>query len=283
MSTDLLRQWERRYGLLTPRRTSGGFRLYSLEDVARVRLMRHYLDRHIGAAEAAALVCAATRQPADDHPGVPAGDAKTALRVLHRALGDYDDAAADAVLTRLLRSFAPVLVLRDVVLPFMRELGERWACGDATVAQEHFATQFFETRVRALARGWGRREDPCVVTACPPGELHQLGLLVFAVCLRHAGCRVTFLGADTPLDGVRQAADRTDAAAVVLAGVRPEPLEAAVAPLRAAGHRVLLGGAGATGPGALAADPVHAAARVAASLRDGDGGDAPHPPETAAA
>lgn len=291
VSTDLLRQWERRYGLLEPRRTSGGFRLYTLEDVARVRLMRHYVDRHIGAAEAAQLVCAASGATPVDHPGVPAGDVRAALRVLHRALGEYDDAAADVVLARLLRTFSPVLVLRDVVLPFMHELGERWAGGTASVAQEHFATQFFETRVRGLADGWGRREDPCVVTACPAGERHQLGLLVFSVALRHAGCRVTFLGADTPLEGIAQAAERTAAQAVVLASVAPGPLRAAVGPLGAQGHRVLLGGAGAeaavgdagTAATLLPDDPVRAAGLVAAATAEPDGGgDAPHPPDAAA-
>ena len=37
VSVDLLRAWERRYGLLEPARSDGGFRLYSDDDVERVR------------------------------------------------------------------------------------------------------------------------------------------------------------------------------------------------------------------------------------------------------
>ena len=44
VSPELLRAGERRYGLLEPVRTSGGLRLYSLDDVERVRLMQEHLD-----------------------------------------------------------------------------------------------------------------------------------------------------------------------------------------------------------------------------------------------
>ena len=45
MPSDKLRVWERRYGLLSPRRTAGNIRLYSAVDEARVRLMTRHLGR----------------------------------------------------------------------------------------------------------------------------------------------------------------------------------------------------------------------------------------------
>ncbi|HEY6030458.1 MAG TPA: MerR family transcriptional regulator, partial [Gaiellaceae bacterium] len=55
VSPDLLRAWERRYGLLEPVRTGGGFRVYSEEDEQRVRAMQAHLQRGLAAAEAARL------------------------------------------------------------------------------------------------------------------------------------------------------------------------------------------------------------------------------------
>ncbi len=46
-------------------------------------------------------------------------------------------------------------VLRDVVLPYLTELGERWRRGTASVAQEHFASNVIRGRLAGLARGWG--------------------------------------------------------------------------------------------------------------------------------
>ena len=55
LSLDTLRAWERRYRLLRPARSQGGLRLYSVDDLERVRLMQSFLARGLAAAEAAAL------------------------------------------------------------------------------------------------------------------------------------------------------------------------------------------------------------------------------------
>ncbi|HET8756127.1 MAG TPA: MerR family transcriptional regulator, partial [Solirubrobacteraceae bacterium] len=44
VSPELLRAWERRYGLLQPERTAGGLRLYTGEDLERVRAMRRHME-----------------------------------------------------------------------------------------------------------------------------------------------------------------------------------------------------------------------------------------------
>lgn len=253
VSTDLLRTWERRYGLLRPARSPAGYRLYSADDVARVRLMCRYLERRVSAAEAAALVRSAGTAPEPDHPGVPDQEARAALAALTAALDRIDEAAADAALTGLLRGFSGALVLRDVVLPVMRRVGDAWACGTASVAHEHFASQLFEGRIRAIGRGVPASGPP-VVLACPPGELHQLGLLAFAAVLRESGRRVAFLGADTPLAALEEAVRRTDAGAVVLGAVDAARVDAAADRLRRLGAqtRTYLGGA-AAGTGAAAA------------------------------
>src|SRR5512139_3278874 len=53
VSDHVLRAWERRYGLLQPVRSSGGFRLYSTADLERVRRMQRHLAEGLSAAEAA--------------------------------------------------------------------------------------------------------------------------------------------------------------------------------------------------------------------------------------
>ena len=67
VSPELLRAWERRYGLLDPVRSPGGLRLYSLADLERVRVMRQHLAEGLAAAEAAA---AAVRAAEDASTGV---------------------------------------------------------------------------------------------------------------------------------------------------------------------------------------------------------------------
>ena len=80
--------------------------------------------------------------------------------------------------------FSLTPVLRDVVLPYLTELGERWESGTASVAQEHFASNLIRGRLAGLARGWGNGHGPRAVLACPPGELHDLALMVFGIVLQ---------------------------------------------------------------------------------------------------
>src|SRR5690242_21856160 len=70
VSPELLRAWERRYGLLQPIRTEGGFRLYTAEDAERVEEMKRALAQGLSAAEAASRALAAptpTNEPALEH------------------------------------------------------------------------------------------------------------------------------------------------------------------------------------------------------------------------
>jgi hypothetical protein len=54
VSPEVLRAWERRYGLFAPQRTDGGFRLYSASDVLRITEMKRLLADGVSANEAVA-------------------------------------------------------------------------------------------------------------------------------------------------------------------------------------------------------------------------------------
>jgi DNA-binding transcriptional MerR regulator len=269
VSPELLRAWERRYGLLEPQRTTGGFRLYPFEDVGRVEAMLGHLARGLSAAEAARLAKESEPAPASSAIGA-------LLREFRSALDTYDEPAAQARLDRMLTTFTLETVLGEAVLPYLRELGERWERGEASVAQEHFASNVIRGRLLGLARGWGSGSGPLAVLACPPGEEHDLGLLALGLVLRARGWRVTYLGPDTPMETIADAAERVGAERVVLSALSETPLQAVedgVAEL-ARGVRVALAGAGATsalaertGAEFLSGGPVEEAERLAGARR----------------
>jgi DNA-binding transcriptional MerR regulator len=251
VSVELLRAWERRYELLRPARSSGGLRLYASADVERVQRMQQHLADGLAAAEAAA---AASR--AEDTP--PSALSWEALRdELADALDRFDEPRAQAVLDRLLAVTTLETLLGEVVLPYLRGLGERWAAGDATIAQEHFATAVLRGRLLGIARGWGVGLGPTAVLACLPGENHDLGLITFGLALRAHGWRIVYLGPDAPIDTVEDACRRLEPHLVVLSAVTPERVRPVVEELRslASQRRLALGGAAAAG-GVLESDGV---------------------------
>jgi MerR family transcriptional regulator, light-induced transcriptional regulator len=276
VSDHLLRAWESRYGLLQPVRSAGGFRLYSETDALRVRRMQAHLARGLSAAEAAQAVLGEDSGARAD-PGRAAAPRRAPSATgelsgaLQRALDAFDEPAAQAVLDRLVSDLSLATVLRDVVLPYLTELGERWERGTASVAQEHFASNVIRGRLAGLARGWGNGHGPRAVLACPSGELHDLALMVFGIMLNRSGWRIDYLGMSTPVDELTRTVDARRPDLVVLAATRPENLEPLAPQLTTlAQHAPLaLAGAGATpelaataGARLLTGDPVTEAENI---------------------
>ena len=244
VTADVIRAWERRYGLLTPTRSEGNYRLYSPQDVTRLRLMRHYVHQDISPSRAAALV-AQSKARLQGNPGVPAGDARAAVMRLRGALERFEDAEADRLLDRLAGVFTPAVVLRDVILPYLRELEED---ADDTeppaAAQERFRTSFLESWMLARARARTPQSSRRAVLACVPGEHHALGLSAFALALADLGWSTVYLGRDSPLTVVEQAADAVGADTIVLAATLPATLAGAADEIAevARRHPIVLGG-----------------------------------------
>lgn len=225
VGTYQLRAWERRYGLLQPRRSAGNYRLYSPADEARVRLMQRYLAEGVPAAQAAELTIAA-RFAVSVGGGreVPLRDAIAAQEEIRRALARFDETSAQRTLERLFVAFTPTTVTRDVLLPYMHEVGEQWSAGRLTIAQEHFATNFFQARLLAVARGWDRGLGPRALLACAPNEQHALALIVFGIALHELGWRITYLGADTPIETLAEVAETLHPELTVIAATMRQRL-----------------------------------------------------------
>ena len=276
VSDHVLRAWESRYGLLQPVRSAGGYRLYSEADATRVRRMQAHLASGLSAAEAAGAVLgedsgggADLGRPAGPDRAAPAaGQLSDALR---QALDAFDEPAAQAVLDRLMSDLSLATVLRDVVMPYLTELGKRWQLGTASIAQEHFASNLLRGWLAGLARGWGNGHGPRAVLACPPGELHDLALMIFGIMLNRSGWRIDYLGMITPVDELTRTVAMRRPDLVVLAATLPERLEPLAPQLATlAQHTPLaLAGAGATpeladavGARLLTGDPVTEAQNV---------------------
>jgi DNA-binding transcriptional MerR regulator len=277
VTVETLRAWERRYGLLEPRRSVGGFRLYSPQDEAIVRAMLVEIERGFPPAQAArlALAGARTREAAPEpERAAERGRFAAARTQLIAALIAFEDRRVHVLIDRLLAEFTLDTVLDEVMLPGVREIGDGWERGKVTVAQEHFASNLIRERVLGLDRPWDQGSGPRAILACPPDERHDIGLVSFGIVLRRGGWRITFLGADTPVQTVSETAAALCAELVVLASVMDGRLAAvapalrdlaATIPVAIAGRAATEDLARSTGTLLLAEAPVAAAHRVAAA------------------
>lgn len=258
ISADTLRMWERRYGVVTPVRTEGGYRLYDDAAIARLTAMLALVDAGWAPREAAAQVASGTTLgPIAPRPGETSGtDADTS---------DVDDAAVDPeLLVRLAldfdteslrRALDEVFAHHDLaelvdswLMPALHRLGAAWQRGEVSVAAEHFVSAGVERRLATALDALPTPERaPRILLGLGRGSRHELGLLAFAVLLRRAGLDATYLGCDVPPDSWVVAVTTLEPDAVIL-GVHADSdvpaVRDAVAAIQAARPRlaVLLGG-----------------------------------------
>lgn len=177
--------------------------------------------------------------PMADAPGGPnRADAPNVLHALRFQVVDaartLDDESLSRTLDRAFSMFSVESVLARVIQPAAYEIGERWARGQITIAGEHMVSSMLAARIERLREVALRPEThaPIVTCACLPGEQHELGLLVIALHLAHAGFRVSYLGRDLPISDIERAAERIQATAVCLSVRRTAIVERCRAQLK---------------------------------------------------
>ena len=94
---------------------------------------------------------------------------------LRQALDAFDEPAAQAVLDRLFSDLSLITVLRDVVLRYLAELGERWERGTASIAQEHFASNIIRRQARRARPRLGGRARAARRARLPTGGAARYG------------------------------------------------------------------------------------------------------------
>jgi excisionase family DNA binding protein len=163
-----------------------------------------------------------------------------------------DEAGAWAVVESALSSgMDPADVHLDLLVPALRAVGDGWADGRVSVADEHRATTVAQRVIGRLGPRFARRgrKRGAVVLGAPAGEQHALPSAILGDLLRHAGFEVLDLGADAPAESFVETALRAHRlVAVVIGATAPDgdrAIRAAVRALRAGGVEapVLVGGA----------------------------------------
>ena len=254
VSVPLIRQWERRYGVLHPDRTAGGYRLYDEAAIARLRAMRGLIEQGWSAAQAATAVVEASPSAISGIGAVSSG--ANGAHALVDAAGRYDLAGIEEVLDDQFGRGSFEAVIDDLVLPSAAMLGPAWSEGRIDVAAEHLASSAVLRRLASLFEMGGvAGSGPRVLVGLPPDSRHELGALAFAVALRRLGVDVLYLGSDVPIDSWVDAAEESTAQAAVVGVVTDRdvsPARDVVAALRRARPDLQLafGGAFASRPAA---------------------------------
>jgi DNA-binding transcriptional MerR regulator len=219
-----LRAWERRYGLIRPLRSPKGHRLYTHQHVELIRRVLALVDRGVPISRVGEVIEAESASQTGTSTG--SGPWQHFVDAMAAAIARFDEPELDRIYDGALSVHSADAVTRQVILPLLTHLGERWQDLAGAIAEEHFFSTYLRSKLGArLQHRMRYATGPRILAACAPGEQHEIGLLLFALEAQDAGLRTVVLGADTPLDDVAVALRNSGCDAVVLSASVDPPGE----------------------------------------------------------
>lgn len=229
LTPDIIRVWERRYGVVRPGRSAGRHRMYSDAEIERLRLLARLTaaGRSIGRLASLSSTALAELVADDDKASSPPVSATSSLPPREfadalAAIARFDAATLEQTLRHAALRLGADEMIDVLIAPLITEIGVRWHTGAFTPANEHMATAVIRSTLAwMLIRASPDSAAPDIVVATPTGQVHELGGLIAAVTASTHGWRVTYLGANLPFNDIIRAAERVRARAIALSVVHP--------------------------------------------------------------
>ncbi len=237
VKSDLVRAWERRYQAVNPVRTAGGHRVYTDQDIARLKLLNEATNNGHSISQIAQLSLDELKQliknelPASNQESIAEAvkiASTTGARDRYEIAQDYNDKCYAAVLAfdaqALESHFENAIVelgseafIELLLSPLLTKIGERWKIGELRPVHEHMTSSVIRSLTYIL-----RNNNPCppnaprMIVSTPIGQLHELGALLAAIMAELCGWQVTYLGANLPAEEIAAAVKYTNACALTL-------------------------------------------------------------------
>jgi DNA-binding transcriptional MerR regulator/methylmalonyl-CoA mutase cobalamin-binding subunit len=214
-----LRAWETRYGLIEPIRKSSGHRLYTQEHIDLINRVVGLLDRGMRIGQVNAEIMA--NKPDEGDSADQKQDIwQRLINGMIAAIIRFDEFGLERIYGEALSHYPVRTVTKKLLGPLMRELGERWDTGRGSIAEEHFFGFYLRNKLGARFHHRSHNQSgPKLLLACLPGDLHEIGLLLFALDASDHGYQTVLLGANMPLEELPAAVKKTACDALVLSGV----------------------------------------------------------------
>jgi DNA-binding transcriptional MerR regulator/methylmalonyl-CoA mutase cobalamin-binding subunit len=215
VAKETLRVWERRYDFPQPQRDPFGERVYTSDQVNKLRLVKRLIDLgyrpgkviQFSTDELQALALKA------------AGEARLQPVRSHPELQSYLDLCKTHQMEAFRRNLMQAMLVMgmknfviDLVAPLITTVGESWASGQFAIFEEHLFSESVQIVLRSAifsvpqvnhVNGGPR---PRILMTTLPQERHALGLLMAEALSAAEGAHCVSLGVQTPLPEIVEAA-----------------------------------------------------------------------------
>ncbi|CAG1769864.1 partial HTH-type transcriptional repressor CarH, partial [uncultured bacterium] len=196
VKSDLVRAWERRYQAVKPTRTEGGHRVYSDQDIARLKLLNQATNHGHSISQIAQFSLDELKRLVQQEEAFSPSIQKSSMVFNNDAkflAEDYMEKCYAAVLAfdaRLLEThFENAIVelrsqafIEDLLTPLLTRIGDRWKTGELRPIHEHMTSSVIRSLTYILRNNHPCAENaPRMIVTTPIGQLHELGALLAAI------------------------------------------------------------------------------------------------------
>ncbi|MDD5274868.1 MAG: MerR family transcriptional regulator [Methylovulum sp.] len=231
VKSELVRAWERRYQAVTPSRTAGGHRVYTDQDIARLKLLNQATNYGHSISQIARLsldeLNTLLKKEPNVAPQIPislppvTSDrrylAEDYVEKCYAAVLIFDAKALESHFENAIVELGTEAFIEHLLTPLLTQIGERWRAGELRPVHEHMTSSIIRSLTYIL-----RNNNPCspdaptMTVTTPIGQLHELGALLASIIAELKGWKVTYLGANLPAEEIAAAVKFTHARAVTL-------------------------------------------------------------------
>jgi DNA-binding transcriptional MerR regulator len=199
-----IRIWEKRYNLLTPKRTETNIRLYSNKNLQKLLNIVLLNNNNFKISKIAKM--------SDDELILQCRE--MAFNFLHKdeainsfklAMFSFDKVLFNNTYNQLLLKMTFREVFKDVFIPFLEHIGLLWHTDTLIPAYEHFVSNLITQKIQINTEkiiSNTSNSSKTYVLFLPENEIHELGLLYLNYELNLKGNNTIYLGQSLPFDNL---------------------------------------------------------------------------------
>ena len=234
LSVFVIRAWEKRYNVVEPDRSDTNRRMYSEEDIEKLKLLNDaiHLGHNIGgianlsAKELKSLLKKENQELSEPSSIIvksePDKNIQEILTECISSIKNYDAKQLESILLNTSTKFTQPVLIEELIVPLVYKIGEMWHDGEIRVANEHLASSVVRSFLFNLLEAYSINDSaPVMVSATPRGQEHELGALIAGVVAASSGWKVIYLGASLPAEEISSVVSYLNARVVALSIIYP--------------------------------------------------------------
>jgi DNA-binding transcriptional MerR regulator len=200
-----IRIWEKRYNLLTPKRTETNIRYYDLESFQKLLNVSYLNNNGYKISKIATIdedkIPDLVREIASE-----SNSESHAINAFKLAMLNFDQVLFYKTYESLLKEKAFDEIFYDIFIPLLTEIGLLWQTDTITPAHEHFLTSLLRQKIlintEKIQSTQVNKSEKTFVLYLPDNEIHELGLMFINHQIVSKGYQSIFLGQSVPIESL---------------------------------------------------------------------------------